>query len=274
MKLFIMISLIYFISESSWSANYGCNLTPRQALEIINNEVYRMHYMIANHESPILDVEDSMPQPMKVNYNYDFRTQKKDVSVHYETIVRPQKTGYPKLFNSFYVQMERARHLMYVCLNFNSILPEESHLSIYFIEVHGLDPEASNQEDDVFKSAANKLFQPGGILNWAKGSVANIAPLKMELAPLGYITKEIHDGIKQIPVVGDLFEIPEGAAMILQSGLGAYNQILTTGVSKIEVTRSTLSFFKDTDPDKTIINIPILVIDLKKIGIDPFEGFK
>lgn len=274
MKLFLLFSLLLMGATPGFAINYGCDLTPRQALEIVNAEIYKMHFAIGEHKGDLFEVDDSMPEPMKVNYNYNFKTQKKEVYLKYETIVRPQQSGRPKLFNTFYVDMQRARNLMYVCLNFDSAHPEQSHLSVYFIEAHGLDPRASEQDDDFFNSVANKLFQPGGVLNWTKDSLARLAPLKMQLAPLGYITKEMHDGIKDIPVIGDIFEIPEGAAMILQSGLATYNRVLGTGISKVEVTRNGVSFFKDIDPDKTVLNVPALFIDLNKLGIDPFESFK
>lgn len=242
----LLIILIFSLTEFAFALQVGCRIVPKQAVYIVDKMIHSSFMETTNEEDRSRYLRNTIPINTRVEYSTVKNSNQIHDTVQYESILRPLKTDEFDLFKLILFKLERTRHLMYVCLNFNSLIPSETHLTIYFMQAYGLEPQTLGR-DNLTTIPGDWLFGPDGILKSKNDKVAQIARIPIQFLPLEKLSNSFSFFARILPNLDKIFQIPSGILKIPVGILSKINEKLGAGVERIEVTSTGIEFANSVD---------------------------
>ena len=325
-----LISSVSFISFSAAEKQTSqirslCEANPKMAVKYVDQLVRTLYKLRKVDPDSSLQFPDLIPLQRNDyvgSFSFDKRKNESANKVSYQAILRPKlilrknKDGTPdkniwgnlvwdvptlRFLNLVMFKLDRSRHLMYVCGNYDSKHPENLKLTIYFIVAYGLvdreveltgdiskdekllpefdytsgdfsvnrhKKEADDNSDTIF---GDWLFGPGKIFGSKNSSVASIGRIPVEFLPFSTLTGGVVDIIEWLPGLDVLLKVPASGIKLTGRLASKVISDLGAGVQRIELTNNKLEFASDVDLDNPSKATIIYTLPLKD-KITPNSG--
>jgi len=177
--------------------------------------------------------------------------------IHWENFVRPPKNMDFDVFNLFSFTLRADIHLLYICVDYDSLHPSVTHIDIYPLTSYALD--GKKLSPGLLKSLEDL---PGNFVNSAgsllRGQISRIGlvdkivalkpiPVKVKLVKdLGQHIDGISD---QVPFLFPLFKLAAFVVNTVTTTLWSLTSQLQAGVERVTITPQYLEFYSHVDID-------------------------
>lgn len=269
---FYCIIFILFSSTCTYAQTQACQFGPNASIESIKKIILEMHHNEDNKHEGGLSFPHAVPLNTTVNFestsDESNNTDNSRKVINYEALLRPQKNYTFNLLNLIMFKLNKNKNLMYVCLNYDSEKLAESHLTIYFLSVKGLDtkPKNSNIFTNIFSYVSgSKSTSPS-----VDDEVAKLTRIPIEFFALHLITQDVTNWLEEIPIIGTVFKIPGTAIKFSGDLISGFTGSLGGGVEKIDITHKEIIFSNFVNANNTEDTHVIYRFNLEENGISIF----
>jgi hypothetical protein len=244
----IILAGVCLFGGQAHSHSHSCQTAPIEAIRGLDKFIKSLATEAERSGSGRYEVPNLLPLGSGLEFQSDLQTEASSRRVHYEALLRPRGDQVFELFHLILFKLERARHVLYVCLNQNSEKPDETYMSIYFLKAYGLQSSEKGDRDWVHRPG-DWLFGPEGLLRWGEQPVVQLARIPVEVMPLHRLTNGTTDLTEGIPFVEEAFKVPGTALKFTGSLLSSLNEKLGAGIERITLTPTKIEFANDVDPE-------------------------